>query len=272
MAASAVMGMVKRAAAVADRLRPPPRGVVILAYHRIGGGSGLEIDVPSELFDAQMAALAASKRVVSLDHAVDLLASDEPHSGDDPVVVTFDDGTADLAEHALPILVRHRVPATLYLATKFVEDQEPFPSEGRSLSWDALADMVSTGLVTIGSHTHSHAVLSHLPTAQVEDELDRSIELIGERLGVVAAHFAHPKAVAASPEGEAAIRARFRSAARSGMRPNPFTATDVHQLARSPIQTADGLRWFHRKVGGGMALEGALREVLDRRRYAGAVS
>jgi hypothetical protein len=46
--------------------------------------------------------------------------------------------------------------------------------------------------------------------------------------------------------------------------------TDYFRLARSAIQVADGLRWFQRKLDGGMALEGALRRAADRRRHAGA--
>src|SRR5438128_2196485 len=62
---------VKVASAGVDRLRPPVPGVVILIYHRVGGGTGLEIDLDPGVFDAQMAALAASKRVVTLGTALE---------------------------------------------------------------------------------------------------------------------------------------------------------------------------------------------------------
>ena len=60
---------VKRAAVTADRMRPPPAGVVILCYHRVGAGTDLEVDLPVADFDAQLAVLAASGRVVTLDDA-----------------------------------------------------------------------------------------------------------------------------------------------------------------------------------------------------------
>jgi len=53
-----------------EAIRPPRHGVVILAYHRVGAGSGLEIDLPVDLFEAQMAALEATGSVISLDRAV----------------------------------------------------------------------------------------------------------------------------------------------------------------------------------------------------------
>ena len=43
--------------------------------------------------------------------------------------------------------------------------------------------MVSTGFVTIGSHTHTHALLDRLPPDRVEDEITRSAGLIEDKLG-----------------------------------------------------------------------------------------
>jgi peptidoglycan/xylan/chitin deacetylase (PgdA/CDA1 family) len=260
--------VVKTSAALADRVRPPRRGVVVLLYHRIGATSGLEVDLPADLFEEQMAELAADARAVALDDALTRLR-DPAVPKTDPVVVTFDDGTADFVDVALPILERHRVPAVLYVATDFVERGHEFPDHGTPASWAGLRDALSTGLVTIGSHTHTHALLDRVPVAEAEAELDRSRELIGERLGVTAEHFAYPKAVLGSPGAAAAVRERFRSAAVAGTRPNRYGTADPYRLTRSPIQVADGLRWFRRKAAGGMALEGALREALDRRRYAG---
>jgi peptidoglycan/xylan/chitin deacetylase (PgdA/CDA1 family) len=262
----------KTAAAAVDRVRPRAPGVVVLLYHRVAGGSGLAVDLPLDLFDAQMADLAATGRVATLDSALDALARPLPPAERDPVVVTFDDGTADFAEHALPVLERHGVPAVLYVATDFVERGREFPAGGTPLSWGALADAVATGLVTVGSHTHTHALLDRADAAHVEDELDRSIGLIGERLGVTARHFAYPKALAGSDAAAQAVERRFASAALAGTRANPYGRTDPYRLARSPIQTADAMRWFTQKVAGGMAFEDTVRRVANRARYAGATT
>jgi peptidoglycan/xylan/chitin deacetylase (PgdA/CDA1 family) len=262
----------KTVAAWGDRVRAPGRGVVVLIYHRVGGGSGTEIDMDPGLFDEQMAWLAAGGRAASLDDALERLAADPAGEagGPDPVVVTFDDGTADLAEVALPILARHNVPATVYVATDFVDRQRPFPADGTPLTWSAVREMVASGLVTIGSHTHTHALVDRLPPDEVAVELDRSIELIGEHAGVAADHFAYPKAVAPPEPVEAVVRDRFRSAALGGCRPNPYGRTDPHRLARSAVQVSDGMDWFVRKAEGGMALEDGVRRTLNRLRYAGA--
>jgi peptidoglycan/xylan/chitin deacetylase (PgdA/CDA1 family) len=266
---------VKPASAALDTVRRPPRGVVVLIYHRVGGASGLEFDLPVDLFQAQAEALAASGRVAPLGDALARLADRadgvDRHPGD-PVVVTFDDGTADFVDVALPILERYCLPVTLYAATAFIDERRTFPDDGHPVSWQGLADACATGLVDVGSHTHGHTLLDRLPQAEVAGELDRSIELIGGHLGQPPRDFAYPKAVPGSATADREVRRRFRSAALAGTRPNPFGGTDPYRLARSPIQRSDGMRWFERKVGGGMAMEDALRRALNRWRYAGATT
>lgn len=265
------LGALKRAAVAHDLVRRPGRGVVVLCYHRVGRHTASRVDLPGWLFEEQLARLVAGPGVVDLDGALAALAGPPP-SAPDRVAVTFDDGTADFVEEALPILVRHRVPATLYVATEFVEQGRMFPGGGAPLSWSALAEAVSTGLVSVGSHTHTHALLDRLPEGAVDGELDRSISLIGERLGVDARHFAYPKALAGSPAADRAVRARFASAAVAGTRANPYAKTDPYRLARSPVQVDDGLGFFARKVGGGMRMEDDLRRLVNRRRLAGATT
>ena len=138
--------------------------------------------------------------------------------------MTFDDGTADFVDVALPIIERHRVPVTLYAATKFIDEQVPFPNDGKPVSSSGLADACATGLVKVGSHTHHHHLLDRLPLPDVIDELDRSIDLIGDHLGRRPADFAYPKALLGSPAAELAVRERFRSAALAGTTPNAFRA------------------------------------------------
>jgi peptidoglycan/xylan/chitin deacetylase (PgdA/CDA1 family) len=222
------------------------------------------------LFAAQIEAVA---RRGSQTIAEALLAVREPgwlHG--DRVVVTFDDGTADFADIALPILVEHRVPAVLYVATDFIESQRSFPQDGKPLSWAAIRDALATGLVTLGSHTHSHALLDRVDAATAADELDRSLELLYERAEVTAAHFAYPKALAGNDAVQREVRSRFRSAAVAGTRPNRYGATDPWLLARSPVQRADGMEFFEQKLRGGLRLEDDFRRLANRVRYMGAQS
>jgi peptidoglycan/xylan/chitin deacetylase (PgdA/CDA1 family) len=262
---------VKWAAATADLVRPRRHGVVVLIYHRVGGGSGLELDLPIDRFRAQMAWLAEQGLLTTLDDGLEAL-DQEPRGAPSRVVVTFDDGTSDFVDHAVPVLAQFGVPVTLYLATRFVDGGEPLPYGAPPVSWSGLRDAMSTGLVTVGSHTHSHALLDRLDPAAVADELDTSRRLIERELGVTPEHFAYPKALPGSQPAARAVRERFRSAALAGTRPNAYGRTDPQRLARSPVQVADGMRWFRHKVHGGMALEDDVRRAVNRVRHRDAVS
>lgn len=265
-----VRTVLKGAAATADTLRPPVQGITILIYHRVGAGNGGQMDLAPDAFDRQLAWLAATQRVLSLDAAADELAdvAGPPGPG---VVLTFDDGTTDWTEHVLPALERHRVPATFYVATDFVDRGVPFPGDGRPISWAGLADLASSDLVTIGNHTHRHQLLDRLDPSAIDEELDRANDLLAEHLGDTPTHFAYPKAVAGSAAAEEAVRTRFRTAVLAGTRSNDRDV-DLHRLWRSPVQPSDGDHWFRRKAMGGLHLEDDLRRTVNRLRYRGLTS
>lgn len=273
---------VKRAAELADRVRAPAPGVVVLIYHRVGGASASQVDLPLDVFRAQMSWLREHAHVLTLDAAAARLgagvaldvadAADraEPAPAIRPaVVITFDDGTADFAD-AAAVLVEFDLPATLYVATQFIDEQREFPWGAPPISWATLRDVHTTGRVTVGSHTHRHALFDRVEPAAAAADLDRSCELIADHLGAPPLHFAYPKAVLPSAEVDEVVRARFRTAALAGTRPNAVGRTDLHALSRSPVQRADGMRFFRAKVHGGLRLEDEMRRVANRIRYAGA--
>jgi peptidoglycan/xylan/chitin deacetylase (PgdA/CDA1 family) len=262
------------AAASVDVILTPHDGVTILIYHRVGARTPTRVDLPVASFDAQMRELAEQRRVVTIDRALELLDDEGPKPYDlrRPIVITFDDGTADWTTDVLPVLDRYQLPATFYVATDFVERSVPFPDDGTPISWDGLRDLQSSGLATFGSHTHTHALLDRAEPDTVRLELDRSKALIEDRLGVACDHFAYPKALPGSEIADAEVRKRFRSAVLAGTRPNRFGQSDAYCLARTPVTIDDTGTWFTRKAAGGLWLEDSARRKLNRRRYATATS
>ncbi|MEO8345266.1 MAG: polysaccharide deacetylase family protein [Betaproteobacteria bacterium] len=93
----------------------------ILIHHRVRPAvdSFNNWDIPADEFDVQMRLLATHFSPLPLAEAVERLASNSlpPRS----VCVTFDDGYADNAEIALPILAKHKVPATFFIATGYLD-------------------------------------------------------------------------------------------------------------------------------------------------------
>ena len=79
---------------------------------------------PSRLEDA-LAILARHYRFVSLEDAAEMVAGRKPVRPYS-IAVTFDDGYRNNLTHALPVLRKHNVPATIFLTTGHVEEQRPF--------------------------------------------------------------------------------------------------------------------------------------------------
>src|SRR4051812_1100444 len=99
---------------------PFSRRISILIYHRINQEPDPLVSggVCAHEFSWHMGVLSRWFKVLPLMEAVARL-----RNGTLPVrtaCVTFDDGYADNVSIALPILLRHGVPATFFLATAFI--------------------------------------------------------------------------------------------------------------------------------------------------------
>ncbi len=131
---------------------------------------------------------------------------------------------------------------------------------------------MSTGLVTLGSHTHTHALLDRVDEATAADELERSIDLMAERAGVAAAHFAYPKALV----GNAAIANRAVDASVPPPSPAPArTRTGEPTRTGSRVRrssAATGCSTSSESSPGGMRLEDDVRRLVNRLRYIGATA
>jgi peptidoglycan/xylan/chitin deacetylase (PgdA/CDA1 family) len=230
--------------------------LVILIYHRIGV-QAREIGLPSPLFEAHLSHLASRENVLTLDEALGA-------GSEGGVVVTFDDGNRDFHEQALALLVRYGIPAVLYLTTGYPEGDRVFSlPEGEGLTWSMLEEAVTTGLVTVGSHTHSHMSLSGAPESEAEGEMRRSKELIEDRLGVPCRHFAYPYAMG-SAGADRAARRLFDTAAVDAWRTNRRGNTDPHRLGRTPVLRSDGRVFFRAKIRGLLDHEASLYRALGR--------
>ncbi len=95
--------------------------LVILMYHRVLARPDpfYSWDVDAKTFDWQLAVLKRYFNVLSLTDAAERL----PRQALPPraVCITFDDGYADNFEIALPILQRHHLHATFFIATGYLD-------------------------------------------------------------------------------------------------------------------------------------------------------
>lgn len=248
---------VKQVLAALTPSRRPARGVSILIYHRVGGGTSDERDLSRDAFERQMD-LLADHRVVGLDGALDALESGDTAPR---VVLTFDDGFEDVHRTAWPLLRERGLPFTLYLTTGYVGgamhwEGSTAEEAGPALTWEQVAELAASPLCTIANHTHTHP----RPAEVSLEDVDRCTRTIRARLDVEPRHFAYTWGVRL-PHLEPALRERFRSVATGEVGRN-LPGADPVRLRRIPVRGSDPPGFFAAKLHGGLGAE---------RAYAGLV-
>ncbi len=113
----------------------PRTRAVVLAYHRVKrlADDPQLLAVTPDRFDEQLAALTRRFTPVSLDELVGAMRGDTlPERA---VAITFDDGYEDNLTHALPLLEKHDVPATVFVTSGTVASRS-------ELWWDELERLI----------------------------------------------------------------------------------------------------------------------------------
>ncbi len=174
----------------------------IFYYHRIAdvGFNDSHFDdrnVSPALFEKQIAALSEFAEIVSLQELPKRLAENDSLKGKPLVSLTFDDGYSNFLANALPILKKYNAPATLAVVTGLTGSKELAHFDNwakknvakvswdswRLLNWKEIEECVSSGLVTLGSHSHTHVKASECTLNQIQDEVGISAEILQRRFG-----------------------------------------------------------------------------------------
>ena len=233
----------------------------VLMYHRFGPGPR-RLDAVA--FERHLQYLVRHFEVRPLDEVARSLGSDRGVRRQ-PVALTVDDGYADFAEVAYPLLQRYGVPATVFVVTRFLDGNfwlwfdavhylvhharataaevslpsahltldlssaaarerawseigeqclrmdpatrqaaidaletaldVPLPAlptgDYRAMSWEQLSRL-DADLVTVGSHTRTHPVLSRCSDEYIGHEVSLSKQEVEERLGRLVTAFCYP--------------------------------------------------------------------------------
>lgn len=185
------------------------QAIGILMYHRVTEGANASTAPtwnvsPTTLREQLSGLIARGFQPWPLQRVLDYHRRDQsiPRT---VFVVTFDDGYENNYTQAFPILQELKVPATIFLATAYLDSSSPFPSDDwplagdksipldswRPLTTDQCRTMQRSGLIELAAHTHSHADFRGRPDALYEDLLLNQAEL-AERFGITESTFAFP--------------------------------------------------------------------------------
>jgi peptidoglycan/xylan/chitin deacetylase (PgdA/CDA1 family) len=187
--------------------RPRESVVTVLGYHRIAENAG-GLGVARNTFEKQMRLLDGLRDELpplSLDEALDSLADGSARSRS--VVVTFDDAWRDTYEHALKVLLEHRIPATVYVPTGFV-------GRPNFVARTQLLEIAEAG-IDIGAHTRTHPDLRGCTERELDDELAGSRADLEDLLGRSIDSFCYPFGLYDDRVVAGVARAGFRSAVTS---------------------------------------------------------
>lgn len=222
--------------------------MTILCYHAVEPGWPSAMAVDPELFEAHCSWLSRRKTVLPLHEAVDRV----DRRGRLPrgtTSLTFDDGFRSLFEHALPVLERYRLPATVFLVAEtlapggkivdWVDDPPPYPM--RTLTLDQVQEMQSAG-VRFESHSYSHADLTTQDFDECVRDLRESRELLGELLGHEVRLLAYPRGRHNEQVRIAAARAGYTHAVSLPEGPEPVGPYAVPRVGIHHGNTVPHLR------------------------------
>jgi peptidoglycan/xylan/chitin deacetylase (PgdA/CDA1 family) len=164
--------------------------VPIAVYHSIRDSSPEEpydvrrFNISPTAFDEQMRYLHENKYhtiTFAMLHEAIVYGTPLPSK---PVILSFDDGWRSQYTEALPILKKYGFIATFFLYPNVIEHEN-------YMTWDEVRALRDAGM-EIGSHSKSHQYMTKQTPEEQLLEVERSKEILEEKLGVEVATFAYP--------------------------------------------------------------------------------
>jgi peptidoglycan/xylan/chitin deacetylase (PgdA/CDA1 family) len=142
-----------------------------LIYHRVLPETDplFPCGTTAESFDAQLSALKGAFNVLPLGEAVERLksASLPPRAA----CITFDDGYADNATVALPILRRHGLPATFFIASAYLNGGRMFNDTVIHAIRNSRDDRIDLSGLGLGEHDLSTPTAKRLAIGAILNTL-----------------------------------------------------------------------------------------------------
>jgi peptidoglycan/xylan/chitin deacetylase (PgdA/CDA1 family) len=248
--AAAKAALVRLTAAAAARRREPHDGLAILYWHRVGPGLDVLAVSPRSFRRACDEIERSGSRIVDLADLETLVLAPAERA----LALTFDDGYADLLDHAIPEITRRGWPATVFVVPGAVDGDVRFDDVYRPdrhpafIGWDEMLDVERLSAVRFEAHSLTHRDLPSLDDATARDEIVGCADVLARRLGRPARLFCYPRGYFGERERDLCAIAGYRAAVgteygvnrlpfdRFGLRRTIFDGLDDRLLMRARLR------------------------------------
>ena len=193
--------------------------VPVIMYHKIDENSAASrLSVSPESFKRQMNFLKSHKyNVVKLEDLAEMVKKKKFHPK--TIAITFDDGYENNYLNAYPALKESGLHATIFIVPALVG------AEGY-MTWDQIIEMSDSGVISIGSHSMSHAWLPDLAEQKLDSEITGSKRSIDGHSRKEADIFSYPSGGFNQDTRAKVIKAGYKIAVRT----NPGKKYPKHDL------------------------------------------
>lgn len=208
--------------------------VPILMYHKVDKNDSLEskLAVSPQVFEKQMNFLARNKyKVISLNQLVSLIKA-KSKIPQNTIVITFDDGYENNYSQAYPILKKYNLPATIFIIVDFI-NKPGYMTQGQ------LRELAQSGLITLGSHTMSHPVLSKIDEKLLDEEIAGSKRVLEEKISMPVTLLSYPLGAFSESVRRKVIEAGYKGAVATNPGKN-YPSDDAYALKRMRISENAG--------------------------------
>jgi peptidoglycan/xylan/chitin deacetylase (PgdA/CDA1 family) len=215
----------------------PRQAVPILTYHSLDDSGAVASVAPREFREHMRILAQRGFSGITLSTLLDSWGG-RGTLPPRPVVITFDDGFANLLKHAAPLLSDLGFRGTIFVVsgrcgqTNDWSDQTSCIPRLPLLSWSELGQMAGAGF-EVGAHTVTHPRLTELSPSDATKEIVESKAAIEDRLGQPVKSFAYPFGIFARTHYEV-VREHFQAACSAELG-KALPESDRHQLPRLDI-------------------------------------
>lgn len=210
------------------------KSAVIYAYHRIGEDRFPDTNIRRTQFEEHIRELKNGPyHIAALPDVINAFEKNK-NLPDRTIVLTFDGGHDSITQYAVPLLLDHEIPFTLFLPTDHIDR-----NDGPYMSWEKLRKLAKSDLVSFGIHPANYGRLYTEPRDKIIYQINKARSRFREEMGFEPTFFAYPYGEYSAAYRDIIREQGFKAAfsQNSGV---AYAGADMHTLPRFPMTESYG--------------------------------